>query len=604
MLYLSNDLQEKGFSLFLDPDLRTEISAATDMPLVSGESVEFYIGLRHEKTNHQRLGRIIALEENYRSLMFDITKEFDGEFFRRYDEVESMEVETTFDALGFLKNILLNFDNMPLYTVLEFLSRDHIADIAKLNCTWCEWSKIVVFTGLCPIIDEPGTTVWSPSGFWGEDDWPAPGYYNFYTDFFVESGSDRIPLFDQYRNHSNVKDKIKYNFSKNGFTYKHINYNYINDIRPEVIDLLNIRWQYGSYDIQAGEFRQTTEHIMSRFQQWYNAPTQLMVSGHENDCDYLVEGFGLFKADWPTVLHHTKLGKVSTWQEFIRDEHILVSLLGPASSQSCTWEYGTTTDNPENKGPIFPENGFMVVRSNIFSGYEIDYILSDEYRIKCEDMTPERKEFNYVKAFISINSTNGNIGGKKLFDAGTGTEHRYFMPFSEFLITQGWDIDEFMDRYSDLVEDTVLKLEDAVIEKSTLIQPSMFSEFNSKYEKSPFDGIQYYVPIPFTMNSLSDDGEVNVSRRVVVEDINGNTSTSFVTTDTLPYGTFVASIDKDQYVSSVEVVNSLRIFISNFMKTRVKITFKENLIATDNLRIRILASDSTFIQKRNFNYES
>lgn len=591
MLGLSSDLQTKGFALFQDKEFKYEIGAAEKIDIGAGGELEFYLGVRHETENHKRICKAIILEENYRSLFLDIAQEHQGEYFRRFDAVESIEIETVFDAHGLLRNILYSMRNKQFYSVLEFISRGHMGDLENIKCKWCVWSKIMLYgKARCPMQGEPSYLIWTPSGYWEDGKWPTGNQYFFYSNFFVDDKEDYVSAFDQYCASEELRNKIRYIYSVSGFKGSR-NYNFINDIRPEIIDLLTIRWKNGSNDIHANELREASRQIYDRLEAWYGKHTILYDRPNTSECQYMIEGELYFTADWLTVHYNTTLGRISTCDQFARNEPILTSLLGEKESVGgCSYVYGTVHNYPD------VDNTFKILRSTIYQGYNSEYRISEEYDEFCEQNLVEA---NGLKAYFSIFYSSGRMGQKKVFDGGMGTEFKYYMVFEQFLEQRGWTIDDFMDEYEPLINARKKDLED-LLTTDEPVDIKLYSEFNSIYNKSPFDNIGYYVPIPLTM----EDGSVLITKRIVTVNEFGGLETAFSETEQLGKSEFIGTINKDEYVSAVTVSDSIRVFLSDFMHTRVKIKFKENMIQTNDLQIRLTTSDMTFMQQRKFTYES
>jgi hypothetical protein len=144
--------------------------------------------------------------------------------------------------------------------------------------------------------------------------------------------------------------------------------------------------------------------------------------------------------------------------------------------------------------------------------------------------------------------------------------------------------------------------------KKAIVSPSTarikdFSEFYDKNHKAPFDGIEYYIPMIPAFDPLSaDDAGIEISKRRVEIDQNGAETIVDSGTESVNSGDFTASIDKDEFISNVSIRNSLRIFVSDYMRIRVKITLNDLYPTTNVVKMRVSASDFTYLNIREFEY--
>ncbi|MCK5850111.1 MAG: hypothetical protein KAH23_04285, partial [Kiritimatiellae bacterium] len=456
---------------------------------------------------------------------------------------------------------------------------------------------------------------WKPSGWWGTNEWPPGGYYNFYTDFFLEAGEDRTSIFEQWAYNRDVTRIMINRYLDKGYpSYSdaHKCFNYINNIYPEQSSIMDYRWKYGGYDVTWFEYRINKTYVYQTFSSWYTGVVP----------ETTKEVF--FVADEQTVKGFTDIAKTNTRAIFERDEHILEELLGPKHCISwnyqgeCTsfgygdflteeeiyiiWGDGSGVDEliddlwPEGE---LSEHHFVVHYNPSFESMSEQYINSSTYRDLCFGM----HGVNPSSAFYSVEHSDGKIGGQYIYNNGLGNEHRDFMQFSEFLREQGWTLDDFMNIYSAQVDDRCNELILAAT-KNTPVKASNFSEFYDKNHKAPFDGIEYYIPmIPILDEDESDlNNMVRVEKKKIIVDQNGVESISDVDDEIVLPGDFTSSINKDEFISSVTANGSLRVFISNYMRIKMSIKFNSEYATTQVVKLRVSTSDLTYLNEREFKY--
>jgi len=597
MLSVVGNLSEKGLSFFKDPDLRYELHQDDEIDIASGSTAEFYVGVKHRVENQYRYGKILNLEENSFSFMLDFIEEEQGSQFRNYDNIESISIETTFDARGFLKNMLLDKMDWQFYQVLDFISKDHIIGNPRQVFKTC--AAIPDLVKPCSCGGSECQEIFEPDGWWGQEEWPPSGYYNFFTDYFyAPGGEDRTSIYDQWRAHQKVNTLRTYTYIHSGFKGDK-DYNYINDIYPEQTELMDYRWRYGGYDVTWLEYRLNKTYVLKTFTDWYSGPRAVPFN---------------FVADEITVKGFTDIAKTDTRYIFERDEHILEELLGPRhciawdDDGNCTTvAYGDflpLEDDPENGISLWdappesdwpsgevPEHNFNIIYNPQFESYTDEYIQGDIFKQICftQGLSP-------TDAFYAVEYSNGKIGGQTIFDNGRGNEYRYFISFRDFLKEQGWTVDDFMNIYAKEIGDRVDDLTEAVT-KNTHVQPVDFSEFYDKNHKAPFDNIQFYTPMIPNLG-----GTVRVDKREVLIDQDGNETFSDVKSEQLLDGQFLASIDQSEFVYAVAVSKSLRTFISDYTKIKLVVNFKTSFATTTKVKLRVSTSDFTYLNEREFRY--
>ncbi len=643
MLQVIGNLSERGLAFFLDRDLKYELVQNSQIHIDQDDSVELFIGLKHRYEGDMRYGKIIFLEENCLAFSVDLIEEVQGEAFRNFDNIENIELEVEFDVHAFLRNLLIGLMDKQFYHVLEFISNGHMNTSAK--CFWlcaCEPDrrKIVDCEGGSCGKDIFGEDIpkwkFKPDGWWGQEELPPGGYYNFLTEYFYENGGepDRVRFFEQWMYHSDITRMLTNKYLDNGYkSYEsmhhlgshNVSFNYINDIYPEQTELMDYRWKYGGYDITWLEYKLKKTYVYKTFQDWYvgklSPPEKLYT----------------FMADEMTVRGHTDIAKTNTRAIFYRDEHILEELLGPKECLDydndgfCTLArygelniidndadfvemFGTTVwfisaeDYIDNLTAIsewpegeVPEHQFKVMYDYSFEALPEAYINGSEYRALCE--TPHG--IHPTNAFYSVEHSDGKIGGKYIYRNAYGNEHRYFMRFRDFLSEQGWTIDDFMDIYPLQMLDREYEIMHNATTSTHFINRD-FSEFYDKNHKAPFDGIEHYTPLIPTFDPKLTGQEnvlaVSVEKRKVMVDEYGVETIVDIDGESILPGDFTTSINKDEFVSDISIDNSLRAFISDYMRVRIKIKFDGTYPTTQEVKLRISASDFTYLQTREFKY--
>jgi len=563
-----------------------------------GDDIEFYIGIRHRLDNTGRMGRILHLEENYRVFFVDMIQEIDGEYFRNFDNVETFSVETVFDARGFIKNVLMNMMDAELYNIFTFISLPHFGEgNAQEIYERCvlEPERIILTSckdhgGDAP----PKYNIPPPVGFWGVNSWPPISYYRFLTDFFPDPRErERVSLWTQHTTNFMMKAAYTHQFIASGFA----SYNYLNNVRPEQTELLHYRWKMGGFDVTIEEFRVMRKPIYNRFQHWYKKG-KVITGG--------VSVFS-FIADEKTVRGFTGIGKVETRRNFERDEHILISLLGPRVPYGGgLYGYGEiwVATEEEKQQILFDINNPDGILAPDDRGDGLFHVLYAEgFEAMSNEAIQSEATYNLIKRFgpnaiesiYSIINNFGKIGGQTIYDNGTGTEHRYFMPFRAFLEDMNWSLDDFMDEYNVYFVDRQRELEESIMYIGEPVRVQDYSEFYDKERRAPFDGIYHYVPIPL----VPENGTVTVMKKKNTVTQDGEDYITNVDSVIMGRGDFKLAMDKDEFVSSVSV-DSLVALLSTFMKTKVKIKFKDNFPNLDKTKLRIFTSDFTYMNEREF----
>ncbi len=627
MLQVVGNLSERGMAFFLDRELRYEIVQDSNVVIGEGNSYEFFIGVKHRYDANARWGRILSLEENYTAFMIDMIEEVQGEEFRNYDNIENIEMEVEFDSHAFMKNLLIGLLDRQFYHVLQFISMPHMGknDECFYICS-CEPDRIEIV----PCNYDCGLEIpkwqFKPTGWWGIEEIPPNGYYNFLTDFFMEQGGeDRESIFDQFMYNIDITRMLTHKYMNDGYpsyssTRENVSipfhsYNYVNNIYPEQTEILDNRWKYGGYDVTWLEYRLKKTAVYRTLSKWYVAG-----QGYTNEKSYL------FEADEMTVKGHTDIAKTDTRAIFERDEHILEELLGPKECVSwdnygncAKYRYGNVNyddgynddvetiiigiANDELEAKLWPpnelpEHNFMVIYDRYFESLSESYINGEEFK----SLSMGTRGIPPKDAFYSIEHSNGKIGGQYVYNNGMGNEHRYFMKFRDFLSDQGWTLDEFMSWYAGPISDRIAEIEGAVINTKSTMRVKDFSEFYDKYHKAPFDNIKHYVPMIPTFGNYGTTTKTTIRKRKVIVDQNGTETIVDAGEEILYNGDFKASINKDEFVYEVMTSNSVKILLSDYMRIRVKISLNTLYPTTNTVKLRVSATDFTYLNMREFEY--
>ncbi len=329
-----------------------------------------------------------------------------------------------------------------------------------------------------------------------------------------------------------------------------------------------------------------------------------------------------YDADEKTVKYFTDIAKTEIYDVFKRDEPILISLLGPAEciqykdGYCVRARYGEIDSTPP-AGEEWPppsdevfgylegdwdENSFLMVRPSTFTSVASEMVSSGSFRnqIYTYGLSPE-------DAFYAVFYFSGMVGGQHVYNAATGNEYRYAMRFDEFLKEQKWTIDDFMEIYSDHVNAFRKGLYESAIEGGCSIHPKDYCEFYDVNHRSPFDNIRVYIPKPpvvgddFRFTDIVSK-KVEVTKSKAVFDVHGDMTIETVEMIEIEHEQIDIPMNKDEFVSSVSVPNSLRVVISDFMRIKAEITLKDSFNDENNIRLRISTNDFTYLSMRDFLY--
>lgn len=616
MLKVIGDLSERGIGFFHDREFKYEIVQNSEINVSKGGEVELFVGIKHRYGGNKRYGKILILEENYLAFMVDLVEESQGEFFRNFDNIESIEMNVEFDEHAFLRNMLIGMMDKQFYHVLEFISKPHMFnEIESLYSCGCEPERRVFVDCENPLCRPNASTgkggVWRffPSGWWGQEDKYPNGQYLFFRDYFYDIGGepDRDSVFEQWIYHDDIKRMNTNKYLDSGF----VGYNYVNNIYPEQESIMNYRWRYGGYDVTWLEYRLNKTYVYNTFNSWYDG------NGYGNTSKLIIE------ADEQTVKGHTDLAKTDTKYMYNREEHILSELLGPREcvfmdeyNNCLSYRYGEILPITQEDVYIWgedytqtilsdnwpdsevPENRFIVLQNDSFVNLSSTYINSGTFF----NLMNHPHSISAADAFFSVEHSDGKIGGRYIYNNGLGNEHRYFMPFRSFLIEQGWSIDDFMSIYSSLMSERKYELREGV-SVGTNMRIHDFSEFYDKNHKAPFDGIRFYIPlIPTYSPDTSASVDFIAGKSVVNISQNGEETISPSDSEYITPGQFDMPINKDEFISSIEIPKSMRVLISDYMKIRINIKFKDIFSTVHETKLRISGTDFTYLSEREFEY--
>ena len=610
MVTTVGNLSEKGIAFYPDETMTNEIPQNAIMDIARNGELEFYMGIRHRVDSSGRMGKILSLEENYKIFMLDMVQEVDGESFRNYDNIDSISVETEFDAYGMIRNTLLENKTNELYKILTLIGMNSIWGRTRIKEAMerkmMEPERIRFAQENSPKDSTYGVP--PPKGFWSDGGWPIPEYYSFLTDFFIDPNErSRVPMWTQFIQSKYIRSGYTHEFLESGFSGLEKNYNYTNNIYPEHTALLDYRWKNGGFDITPEEFRSVAPEIFERFSSWYLGKKSYLGG---------TSSLTPFKADGRTVAGFTGIGKTEYYDVFKRDEYILTGLLGPRhcvgqSDSGCQmYGYGDDWDaSEEDKNSLLfnlnnpsgiqidrvaSENIFFVMRADQFSQMSDSVIQSELSRQRIADSgSPDT-----IEAMFSIRQNFGKMGGQTIYSKGEGNEHRYFMPFNSFLDEQGWTIDDFMEVYKTEIDACIGNLRESV-SSDEIARVKDYSEFYDSDRKAPFDGIQHYIPIPITMKE-GGSTFVKIEKKRVEVDQDGNETIFNVPKTILPAtSSFRLEMDKNEFVDSVSV-EACSILVSTFMKTKIRLKFNDQFPTLDKVKIRVFTSDFTFMNEREF----
>jgi hypothetical protein len=233
-------------------------------------------------------------------------------------------------------------------------------------------------------------------------------------------------------------------------------------------------------------------------------------------------------------------------------------------------------------------------------------------------MTAEKEFFPIIEkvaiggydAFFSTLYAGGRLAGRRVYENGLGNEYRYGMPFGEFLDEQGWSLDDFMEIYSEHINNFASGLTKAAVTESK-IKTSDFCEFYDVYHRSPFDGIRVYIPAIIKMATLTQYGEyleegkpkVTVVKKKAIFNQDGSFEIEDVGEIILDDNSIDLPFDKDEFVSEITVTGALKIFVAEYMRINVKLSLKDTFNSVNNLKLRLYANDFTYMEERYFDYE-
>jgi len=603
MITTVGNLSTKGVSFFRDEALRDEIPQYAILNTQQNKEIEFYIGMRSRVDSVGRVGKILSLEENYRTYFIDMVQEVDGNTFRNFDHVELFEVETTFDADGFMKNLLMQFLDKEFWNVLNFISMPHMGDeeVKEIFERCMNLPGKYKFVSCDNTVDEEKFLPFNPVGYWGVG-YPPEGYYKFLTDFFVDPHErDRVSMWDQWNNNQYIRRGNINKYFNFGFEYDTKNYNYLNNVVTEHKELMDYRWRMGGFDVHLEEYRVMRGSIYQKFASWYmGASLGGTVSSQ------------VYKADERTVKYFTRIGKVELDPIYNRDRPILERLLGPLTcltmfNGTCReWGFGesglgddtTIQDiysfaNPDGDlNAIETADYFKVLSAPGFVAMSNEEIQSETSYNALLNKGPHP-----IEAMYCIDHSFGMMGGQTIYDNGAGTEYRYSLRFKTFLEQQGWTLDDFISLYSVPINDRIEELMKTLVLKNEPVRVRDFSEFYSKDMKAPFDGIEHYIPVPLQLQIGNAVPRIKVSKKRVEFTPGGEEIIHNVGEETLPANSFTLGIDKDEFVSSI-TVDSLSVLLSRFMTTKVKIRFKDGIPNLDQVKVRLFTSDFTYMNER------
>ena len=605
MIQTVGNLSTKGVSFFWDEGLREEIPPNDILRASDNYSdIEFYIGIRESIYSTGRVGTLLCLEENYKTFFLDMVQEVDGNYFRNYDNILEFSAVASFDVDRFFENLLSDMLDKEFYRVLQFISLPHMGTKnmkAILARKMVEPNRIKF--GESATEDEDNFfEIPPPTGFWEKGKWPPPAYYLFFTDYFVDPRErERVSIWEQFINNPYVVRGHTYDFANNGFATSGENYNYVNDIYPEQKELMDYRWRNGGFDITIEEFNSMRGEVFNVFKGWYKGAS---IGG--NSLFY-------FQADEPTVFGFTGIRTISMSNVYERDKHILAELLGPleclardAQNRCVLQGYGdswsaTAEERQEILFNIHNPEGFIPNErdaSSIFtvlSAPTVANMSMESMQSEATYSTIKRRGPNAVEAVYAVDQFMGKMGGQKIFNNGEGNEHRYFISFRGFLAEQGWSISDFIEIYNIPVASRKEELMTSLSKIGESNRVKEYSEFYDVDRRAPFDNIEHYIPIPIMLNG----GNINVEKKSVVANNDGTYTVSNIAGDILTSSDFKLAINKDEFVSKV-TSDSCRILMSEYMKIKVKIKFKDTFPNIDKVRLRMFTSDFTFLNEREF----
>jgi hypothetical protein len=576
MAELIGDLQDKGFGFFLDENLTVELIDQSIIDIGNDGELSVYFGAKSYISSNLRKGKVFSFVEGYRYLMLDLVEDNSGEYFRNFDNIESMSLEVILDSRRLLMNILHKYIDSETWITLELLNKYGMVGNSKDNAKamrtcLCEPDRIQEVS--CDGAAICQTWEWKPTGYWGTG-WPEQ--YSFYLDFFQDENSVYKSIWEQYIENDYIKGAKTRSYltygSRTPYGSGVWNYNYQHDVYPQHDAVLAYRWHYGGFDITPYEMRVLKPEIYNRFSQWYSQYRP---------------GSSTFRfvADEYTVMGYTDIAKTDTNTIYDRQKHIIEDLLGPLRYTED--QYGNRTYYYGDLSGI----QFSILYNDDFMNYSEAYINSPDFREICED-----NKLYVEDAFFSIEKSYGKLGGRTIFNGGVGNESDYFMPLRDFLRSRGWTFEYFVeelhniefDRWSSALKDAlVIGLEDVLVRD--------FTEFYDKDHRAPFDGIEFYCPIVIT------DRPVEIYKKKAIIDSDGNESIVDSGIVLLNPGEFKCPIDKDEFIWSIKAY-TYNTFITEYMKVKISMSIKSSFPTEDFLNFRAINSDYTFIEEYHFEY--
>jgi len=640
------------FSVYADPKLRHEVTANDIFDLIDSDNVlNLYITTNDLKSADDTYQQVLQLRGEERVVLFDIAKEIEGRYFRNYDLVESIEIDTSYDTKPTLKNIIKKFEGMYFYQQFFFLYafdfnrrdwfipisskrelnqfdiKNYLArttDISRNDCKYKIMPLPAIAKKISTALGMGGDAMsesekedlnasgifingqaagdFLDSGVDPEEAIYANKIYNRLMIWYAKTaeGKSKIPTEKEHKMPKCdfyefvLTDKI--NAVKEWITDEEFNRILVNTIlygdglfglsmyaqlgnnRPTIYEVEDILAQDHFEENSSYYLAQVKHFIIKRWSNWMLDKTSsgyLKTSTKTNDVG---EETTILYYDFKTATKIIGLGVFDVAQRFKQLQPVL----------EASGLYGQKTEHS--------------ISYHIYTGQNMSGLSSESITttVTIGDGDVE------VKDIIT-----GELRKKKVYKQGQGTENVYFVSLKTFIKKFNISDDFIFASIAGSIGDKSFWLVHNLTSANAGLNNKNFCEFYDREHASPFDGIEFYCPIPLSLMNYDNRGmyfgkyryscypfstgiQYTIYKRKYNEDENGNITIEDLPDEKYPAGTFKIPINKNEYIYKVFAERPITTWLSRDVVYHIKIKFTKQLNRKQNIVFRLFAGDYTF----------
>lgn len=545
----------------------------------SNNVVDLYIAFDDDVSDRQRI-RIVELFGSDMGLYFDIVREYQGQYFRDFSMVESIEVRTIFKTERLIKAFEKRvgdyaYVNLSMMAMFDFA----MADFAK---PYIDSSGKLALTTLfaCPI--HKAYTIMFPLG-----------------ELYLDESDPKRYLLGRYANRNMVVWTTESSrYMKLMSSCEPYTPNSMEEKPPGSL----LTWLFSGNYIEK-TVRKSRRIMLNTFL-YGNGAFGLPLNMVGDMRPTMYETMTAFASDPPNASYtlaqlKREIGpRWAMWNQVLYEEG---RMLENVTTYQC--DYGVVT-RMVGLGIVDTQERKAFLQADIErAGTSCDNGGGATYYITGEPAHP-RSLSSYIHA---VTHSDGRVGAYDFYGGGAGKEHLFFGTVAYMREQLGLSEDDYYAMLRPSVVKKGLDIVHSCIDDFK-VRNRIFCEFFDLEHACPFDDVEAYVPIPLQLSTMqpeeiymntgvpapSNAYSYVVYKRRYEEDEYGNVTLIDLPEEHYPIGTFAIPFNKNEYVHRVFVKKAFHTFVSRDHIVHIKVRFKKMPNRMQNIRFRVFSANHLF----------